>query len=723
LTLRDIPLKSVYRSGEDNILTDFYIPCLGASILYERAVGFFSSSILVYAMSGITELLRNGGEMRLIIGYPLDNDEFEVLESAQPLLHLGKSLTSDLDNLINSANTDLLKYRLKLFFLMTVTGKLKIKFAYRRRGMYHEKIGILHDSAGNKVLFQGSANETTNAVNPDLNFESISIYRNWAADIYIDYAKPYESGFERIWNGTDPHIKTLDMPGELYSSIHNKMQKGIEYSNTDELMEDEALLSERQIETYNNGYPIIPAVIGGTQFKPFKHQMDALRSWSGNEYQGIFKLATGAGKTITAMYAVAKVFESNRSSRKVALIVAVPYIALAEQWIKELKIFNMNPIPCYGARDSWESRLNSSISQLNFSKIEFFSAVVVNQTLKSEHFQGSLSRLSSENIFFIGDECHHHASPTYSNAVPASIFKIGLSATPYSDELDAGFETDPVKIDALNSIYGGIVSEYTLANALGDGVLTPYNYHINFVHLTESEMHSYTELSKEIAKLLSLEESELSTKLKDLIRRRNRIISNASQKLSVLKNLLEALNIDDKKHTLIYAGEGKVLELDDEHASDNDTKQLRAIADVMMNLGWKVSRFTAEEKKNERLEILNDFKEGNIDALVSMKVLDEGIDIPACERAFILASTTNSRQFIQRRGRILRKSEGKKVANIYDFVVVPRQSSTLEGCFVSLVRRELYRVMEFVKLSKNRDEGESEATDLAIQFGLEIKEF
>ena len=261
-----------------------------------------------------------------------------------------------------------------------------------------------------------------------------------------------------------------------------------------------------------------------------------------------------------------------------------------------------------------------------------------------------------------------------------------------------------------------------MANALGDGVLTPYNYHINFVHFNELEMQSYAELSKEIAKLLSIEERELSTKLKDLIRRRNRIISNASQKTLVLKNLLETLKIDDKKHTLVYAGEGKILDLDDEPASDSETKQLRVIADVMMNLGWKVSRFTAEEKKNERLEILRDFKEGNIDALVSMKVLDEGIDIPACERAFILASTTNSRQFIQRRGRILRKSEGKKIANIYDFVVIPLQNSALEGCFVSLVRRELYRVMEFVRLSKNRDEGEREATGLAMQFGLDIKE-
>jgi len=725
VTLRELPLKSVYRSGEDNILTDFYIPCLKSSVLYERAVGFFSSSILIYAMSGISELLRNGGEMRLIIGYPLEDDEFEMLQASESLNHLGSKLSTDLEKMILGANTDLLKYRLKLFFLMTVTGKLKIKFAYRRNGMYHEKIGILHDASGNKVLFQGSANETTNAVNPDLNFESISIYRNWVHEIYSDYAQPYENGFARLWSGSDPHTKTLDIPSELYTFIHKQINRSVEYSRLDDLIEDERLLGERQVVAYVNSYPVVPAEIGGRPFTPYPHQISALRTWAASEYQGIFKLATGAGKTITAMYAVAKVFEANRDERRIALIVAVPYIALAEQWIKELRSFNMNPIPCFGVLETWRDRLNSSISQLNLGELEFFSVVVVNQTLHKEPFQLSMARLSPDNIFFVGDECHHHATSTLASAIPAAAFKIGLSATPYSDELDAGYETDPVRIGALTSAYGGIVAEYGLANALGDGVLTPYNYYIEHVYLTDVEMDEYQELSKEIATWLSSNESELSNKVKDLIRRRNRIINNASQKIPALQRLLEAENIDDKKHTLVYVGEGRVLEQEGSVSLEKDLNQLGAVANCMMNLGWKVSRFTAQENKSDRLAIISDFKEGNIDALVSMRVLDEGIDIPACERAFILASTTNSRQFIQRRGRILRKSPGKEVANIYDFIVIPGMisNSAPAPCFVSLVRRELYRIMEFVKLSKNRKEGESWAANLASQFDLDIKEF
>lgn len=720
MSLKDISIKPVYRSGEDDLMKDFYIPCLSVSNGYDRAVGFFSTSILVYALSGISQLLRNNGEMRLVIGYPLSDEEFEVLKSGEPLKHLGHRLESSLEEMINEATTDLLRYRLKIFFLMTVTGKLRIKFAYRKRGMYHEKIGVFRDGLGNKVLFQGSANETTNATNPDLNYESISVYKSWISENYNDYAQPYENGFEKIWCGADPHVHTADIPSELYTKIHKKIQKGIEFIPVDDVLENEVKLIEYGNESYNNGYPVVPINMGDKKFKVFPHQDEALKSWSENRYTGIFKLATGAGKTVTAMYAVAKLFERNRNM-PLAYIVAVPYVALADQWVQELAKFNMKPIRCYGNKTIWQERLNSAISQLNIGKIEFFSVVVVNQSLRGEAFQSSLKRLDSKKIFFVGDECHHHSTNTFLEAIPEAQFKIGLSATPYSEEIDAGYETDPVKIENLKNIYGSIVAEYGMAKALGDGVLTPYNYYIRPVALNEIEMLNFIELSKEMAKLFSQEKGELSSRLKDLIRRRNKIISNASQKMLALIDVLKDEKFAEKRHSLVYVGEGNVL--DNEEGAKGEVAQLTAVSTAMMSLGWKVSRFTAQEKKADRLAIMEDFTEGNIDALVSMRVLDEGIDIPACKRAFILASTTNSRQFIQRRGRILRKSEGKDIADIYDFVVIPNSSMKNESCFVSLVRRELYRVMEFVKLSQNRVAGELVASELADMFELDIKEF
>ena len=718
MNLKEINLKKVYRSGDDDILNDFYLPALKSSNRYDRAVGFFSTSILMYALAGISKLIQNDGEMRLVIGYPLDDEEFEVLKDCELVTHLAHKLQDDLKALISASITDILKYRLKLFYLMVATGRLKIKFAFRRKGMYHEKIGIMRDSDGNRILFQGSANETTNAINPDLNFESISVYPSWEAEVYEGWAKPYEEGFERLWSGTEKNVVTLDIPSSLYSVIHKKAENNNLGVPLSELLEDEALLVSASAEYRDNGYPSIPRYIHGTEFEALPHQTKALRSWADNNYKGILKLATGAGKTITAMIAVSKIFEANRN-KKLALIVAVPYIALAEQWVKELKIFNMDPLACFGSKSNWEERLNSAISRLALGKIDFISVVVVNQTLRGDNFQRAIARLPRNEIFFVGDECHNHSSDIFSEVIPDSRYKIGLSATPYSEEIDAGYETDPVKIENLKKLYGRVVAEYSMANALGDGVLTPYKYHINLVSLSGEEMDKYSELSKEIAKLLSIDKDESSQRLKDLIRRRNRIISNASNKVREFVRLLDELNLDDKLHTLVYVGEGGVLE---NEGIDSDIAQLQVVAEAMRDNGWKVSRFTAKENKSERFSLLTDFKDGYIDALVSMKVLDEGIDIPACRRAFILASTTNSRQFIQRRGRILRKSPGKEMADIYDFVVIPTDAGRNEACFVNLVRRELYRVMEFVRLSRNRSEGESIAMNLAEDFGLDVME-
>lgn len=719
MTFKDLVLKKVYRSGEDNILSEFYIPALQKSVRYDRAVGFFSTSILMYALAGITGLIKNGGEMRLVIGYPLEDEEYEILKDCKLVSHLSDRLVRDLESLIEETVTDILKYRLRLFYLMVVTGRLKIKFAYRRRGMYHEKIGIMSDSDGNKILFQGSANETTNAINSDLNFESISVYPSWESSIYEGWAAPYEAGFERLWNGDDAHVVTVDMPSELYTAIHDKARRSDVGISLPEGFQDEDVLEESGVDAYRNGYPVLPVYINGQRFSILPHQGKALRAWSEHNYKGIFRLATGAGKTITAMVGVSKIFNANRDKR-LALIVAVPYVPLAEQWAKELALFNMAPIACYGAKDGWDERLNSAISRLNLGEIDFFSAIVVNKTLRSETFQLAISRLPKNQMFFVGDECHHHSSDVLSDSVPDAMYKIGLSATPYSEELDAGYETDPIKVQNLKRAYGEIVAEYGMANALGDGVLTPYNYYIYPVLLSDSEMGEFLDLSKEIARLLSMSHDEMSSNLKNVIRKRNRIIGNATNKVGVLSRLLRELDLEDKTHTLVYVGEGSALESDE---FERSVAQLRVVSEAMNQAGWKVSKFTSEEGRAERLSIMNDFKEGYIDALVSMKVLDEGIDIPACKRAFILASTTNSRQFVQRRGRILRRAPGKEIADIFDFVVVPTMEGKDESCFIGLVRRELYRVMEFVRLSKNRNECESIAAELAEDFGLDIREF
>lgn len=718
--LRDLNLKSVYRTGHDDLLNDFYIPLISLATRYDRAVGYFSTSLLEYALKGISKIAIRNGKIRIVVGYPLSDDEYDALIEGSELKNTKKRIDQDFERFLTAERNQLGELRLKLFRMLIANGNLELKFACKRNGMYHEKIGIVYDEFGNKVLFQGSANETTNAINPDLNFESITVFRSWNLDAYEEYAVPFEKGFNDLWNGNEKNIFTLEMPSETYARIKNAVKNS---DNTDfeaiinEI--DESLQEANLIKESSKGYPEVPTYIGDKTFKPHKHQEKALRNWFENGKKGLFKLATGSGKTITAMYGFTKIFKTAKQPRKMFVVVAVPYQALAEQWSSELKLFNVSPIKCFYSRDLWEEKLNNSISLLINGDLEFACAVVVNRTLLSDRFLKIISRLPSQNLFFIGDECHRHASYRVIEKLPDAAFKMGLSATPYIEKADDFDEVNEEK-SALLEYYGDIICEYTLGDALADGVLTDYDYHIVFVELTQAEGEEYSHLTKEIGKQLSIDRSSDNARLASLIRQRNNIVANCTNKKNVLKSLLESNKFLDKKHTLFYVGEG--ASLDSENDEPSDISQLENIAQIAKTCGWKLSKFTASETPSERKSIMDSFVSAEIDGLVSMKVLDEGIDIPACKRAFILASSRNPRQFIQRRGRILRKSKGKNKAEIFDFIVVPPIVDNSSPGFRDLVKKELSRAMEFIRLAKNRMNCENEAIKVAEAFDINIDE-
>lgn len=720
-SLTDVNIKSVYRSGDDSLLEDFYIPALKYAKYYDRAVGFFSTSLLTYALSGISSIVKNGGKVRLVIGEPLDEDEFEALKQGYGLKNISNILMAELNLMINSASSGVYVARLKLFMLLIATERMEVKFAFKKDGMYHEKIGIIYDEYSNKILFQGSANETKNAISPDLNFESITVYKSWNKGVYDEYAKPFELGFERLWNGTERNVVTVDMPSEMYERIsveYFSNQLHYDVKNIDEIYLFSVSMAELE-----RGYPKIPKMIKGVDFKLFPHQQDALRSWYENDCKGLFRLATGAGKTITAMYGVSVMFnKAEESSRKLLFIVAVPYQALAEQWVHELSMFNMKPIRCYSSRGSWDSQLRDKITLLNSGELSFVSVVVVNKTLQSDLFQSMVSRVDKKHVFFVGDECHRHANFNIKEKLPQAEYRIGLSATPYIDDCDFEFDEDNEEKEALISYYGKIVADYSLSDALNSNVLTPYKYYITAVRLSDAECDSYLELSKEIARLMAIDKSKNNIALSNAIRKRNKIISNAVNKSNVLDQLLKQQErFIDKSHTLFYVGEGGA-NTDDLDNYSHEMSQLELITKIADNNKWNVSKFTANERAKDRKLIMDSFCDGSIDALVSMKVLDEGIDIPKCKRAFILASSGNSRQFVQRRGRILRRSPGKDSAEIYDFVVLPRKCVILDDSFHRLVKRELTRVMDFVRLSSNRRECEADAKLIADEFNLQLED-
>jgi superfamily II DNA or RNA helicase len=427
------------------------------------------------------------------------------------------------------------------------------------------------------------------------------------------------------------------------------------------------------------------------------HQLEALRAWSANGCVGILELATGAGKTITSIYAATKTIEANEG---IALIVAVPYTDLADQWCEELRNFNIHALRCYGSRAEWEPALQAYLKRNRDDQREFLAIVVVNKTLKSDRFQDCVKRLDNKRLFFIGDECHHHGSGGYvGKLVPGARFRIGLSATPFH-------YLDDEANQRIKQIYDRSVFQYSLADAVRDEVLTPYEYVPVPVELTESEAIGYLDLSDQIARAYAATRNDLSgpngERLKALLMRRARLVGAAENKLVELERILRDRPVEN--HSLFYCSDGKTLVEDDDEGSIGEDpveiKQRHAVAQILMAKGVRVSPFTSDENKWQRREILRQFKDGLISALVAIRCLDEGIDVPACRTAYLIASSRNPRQFILRRGRILRRSPGKNSALIYDFVVVlPEVHIGLQDAAADFLRAELARVADFARNS------------------------
>jgi superfamily II DNA or RNA helicase len=713
-SLKSLNLLSVYRTENNDLYKDFYQPILSCAIKYDRAVGFFSSSILTSSLKGISKIINSNGYVRLIIGQPLEHDEYEAIKNAstQKKQELVSKYMDDLLEMMQSE--DSYNQRLLLLGYLVAINKIEIKYALRKKGMYHEKIGIVYDDKDNIVVFQGSANETPSAFFEGINSECISVYKNWNEEIFNEYGKEYIYAFEKLWNNENKNTLTLNVLSEQYQRINAYIQENI-IKNTDSLELERIFIAlDNELEEKNPKFqniPILPKFLGINPFEIRYHQKDALKKWKANEFKGILQHATGSGKTITALYALTKIFEAKqKNNHPLCVIISVPYIDLANQWAKEASNFNIIPVRCYENKNHWYDNLKLKTSLFTLNQIPFLCILVVNKTLVSLDFQNLISGIPAGNLMLIGDECHRHAAEETRKSLPDARFRLGLSATPFIDdenEIDSPF-TNYAKENLLK-YYESIVDEYTLEDAINDNILTPYKYHIIPTYLSHEEQEEYDSLSYEIGKIISQSNKKLtkseSTRLSIISSQRSRLLGSAVNKLSALNSLIKSIPKDERKLSLVYVGEGK---------NNNDDKIIDEVSKILRANNWKTAQFIGSTPKSERKNYLEMFKNQQIDALVAMKVLDEGIDVPACKTAFILASTKNPRQYIQRRGRVLRKYPEKNIANIYDFITLP--NSDYQSSYAKTLKAsELERIQDFTLLAINKVDIESIIDSLELR--------
>ena len=695
--LRTLELKTNYTSEADNLYADFFLPALSEAVTYRRAVGFFSLGVLLNTPAAMSSVVAHEGRIELIFGKLVAPEDFEAIQAGAAMPWTADELP-DFAQLIAEHAGSLLEYRIRVLAWLFAAGRLEMKVAVRPQGMFHQKIGLLEDRLSDVVSFSGSMNETMSALDPQFNSEEISVFRSWNAGQKA-YVENHAGNFARLWSGeTGSSTIVCALPEAIEQGLNFVMAQFPEPPTADEETSRLNVFFEKHA-VGGAGRPTVPKTLRGSPFEMRDHQLEALRAWSGNGYNGILELATGAGKTMTAIYAATKTAEGNEG---IALIVAVPYQDLADQWCEELRLFNIHAIRCYGSRGEWEPVVNAYLRRNRDQQKEFIAVVVVNKTLKTDHFQAFARQLAGPRLFFIGDECHHHGSIGYvGKLLPSAGFRIGLSATPfhYLDD-DAN--------QRLRDVYDRSVFQYTLADAVRDKVLTPYEYHPVPVTLTPKEAQDYLDLSDQIARAFSAAQADMGApsglKLKALLMRRARLIGAAENKLTELNRLLDQKRV--APHSLFYCSDGRTLsdgdDDDDDHhgAAAAEVKQRHAVAQALIKRGVRVSPFTSDENRWQRREILRRFKDGETEAMVAIRCLDEGIDVPACRTAYLIASSRNPRQFIQRRGRILRRAQGKESATIFDFVVVlPEDYIPDQDIAVDFLRNELGRVADFARNS------------------------
>ncbi len=443
-----------------------------------------------------------------------------------------------------------------------------------------------------------------------------------------------------------------------------------------------------------------------------QYQQEAIASWFANNGRGTLKMATGSGKTITALAIACELYQQINLQ---VLLVVCPYRHLVTQWARECEKFNLQPILAFENLRTWQSQLSGQIYNLRSGSQRFVTVITTNSTLIGDGFQSQLKYFPAKTLI-IGDEAHNLGAPKLEESLPRRVgLRLALSATPerYFDDLGT---------QSLFDYFGPVLQpEFTLRDAIAQGALVHYLYYPVLVELTEAESIAYLKLTKKIGRCLLYRERENgqpgdfedNEDLKPLLMQRARLIGAAENKLNALRDLMATRR--ETTHTLFYCSDGS-----QEAGQRSSLRQLKAVAKILgVELGYKVSTYTAQTSLEERELLRRQFESGELQGLVAIRCLDEGVDIPAIQTAVILSSSGNPRQFIQRRGRVLRPHPAKERATIFDMIVLPpdldRETIEVER---NLLKKELRRFVEFADLADNAGVARMKLLDLQKRYGL-----
>ena len=729
-----------YRPGEKFSPERFFNEGLKNSCSFDLQLGYFSSATISVLAEGFATFISKGGVMRLVINQIVSEDDKVAIQ---------KGVYGDVIDCMDLSNFNELcktfdEYQEQFFRCLSyliAQKKIDIRIIKPKgkKGIAHTKSGQFRDN-DTTTSFTGSANFTISGLFN--NIEEIKIDRSDSLDSMTrNRIKSQKESFDAIMNGQRNDIEYLS-PSQLKTAVSACYQD----TSIDELLNVERQLdrirferkAQKVIEEGGFAHDDINIIDVEPHFPyssgPRKYQQQAFDNWRKNKQKGLFAMATGTGKTITSLNCLLEIYKRYGFYKAIIL---VPTQTLVEQWIEECKKFDFRKIyTVYSKNPNWRNEIELLHLKEDFKGLGDETSFVIISTYSSfvrENVFSALNSFSKNRTLLIADEAHNMGSKRVLDRIDSIKYlrRIGLSATPFR-------QFDELGNRKINEFFGssdGFTFEYSMREAIDNDFLCRYYYYPHIVRLNDAEMYEYLKISKQLSKFYNYDKESFAQSddiLIALLLKRKKIIHKAQQKEMIFESILKERYKEkgNLKYTLVYVPEGnrpdsfadifdttETLDVDDisEHLIDKYTQIVCSISPKMT-----VREFTSDSK--ERSKILEDFSSGKLEVLTSMKCLDEGVDVPRSEMAIFCASTGNPRQFVQRRGRILRKHKDKYRAVIHDLIVAPWISTSEDSYKMerNLLETELKRVRDFASLSENADYTYTELEDITSYYNLKI---
>jgi len=672
VSFREIKFKIFYDSDYDDIVSNFFELVLKEAKLYKLVFSYYDFSNLQLLARGLSSLFWSGGEARFIIFILVSNEDYDqIIQSKKDPFEKFKKTFPTIDQL-----RDMMKIKnFEALGKLLSADRIKIKFALSKKGIFHMNYGIIKDQYGNSIAFVNFLNETGSVL--ESNREQFNVFKSWDYS-QVEYIKSYEQNFDKYWSGTDLEDTIIyDMPSELYNLLIDAY-----YSCSKQI-------NENKIE--------------GLQLR--NYQIKAIDFWISNGYVGLIEMATGTGKTIVAINCVKKLKENLNGD--ICIVIATPTKLISQQWKKVwYENFKESPFIIDSEKSNTKDLLYNYTSFVKKSKV----IIGTYEYISSDYFVNEIMPMLKGEKLLIADEVHWLGAHKYSFIMQQGYkYRLGLSATPQRMFDEQGTEL-------LMKFFNNKVFSYTLSQAIAEGYLSEYQYYPYFCPLSEEEIDLYEKLTKKF--LINLENEiinyilnndEIPKSVENILFMRAKIVKKARCKIPLLQNILENLKKNGKLKFLIVYFE--------------DYEQIGQAKNILNNLMVKYQIISVRSNSNERRQAIKLLSEGKIDCILAMKVLDEGLDIPFAEREIIISSSSNPRQYIQRAGRILRKSENKKIAEIYDIIIyadLEKISFELNQIEKNVISNEIKRAMYFCNSARNKYECIKLILNLGEKFNISI---